>query len=130
MEEKKEGFSYTYSASQQEEIEQIRKKYLPKESGGMEELRRLDAMVERQGLITSLCLGIGGTLLLGIGLCCVLMWTRFFALGVVVGVIGIVGIALAYPANQYVIKKEREKNAPRILELTEELLHDSSSEPL
>lgn len=130
MEEKKEGFSYTYSASEQEEIEQIRKKYLPKESGGMEELRRLDAMVERQGLITSLCLGIGGTLLLGIGLCCVLMWTRFFALGVVVGVIGIVGIALAYPANQYVIKKEREKNAPRILELTEELLHDSSSEPL
>lgn len=130
MEEKNERFSYTYSATQQEEIQQIRKKYLPKESGGMEELRRLDAMVERQGLIASLSLGITGTLLLGVGLCCVLMWTQFFALGVVVGCIGIVGIVLAYPANQYVIKKEREKNAPRILDLTEELLHDSSSEPL
>lgn len=130
MEEKKESFSYTYSASQQEEIRQIRKKYLPRERGGIEELRRLDAKVERKGLIVALGLGLTGTMLLGVGLCIVLMWEAHFALGVVVGVIGIAGIALAYPANRYVNKTEREKNAPRILELTEELLHDSSSEPL
>ena len=130
MEEKKESFSYTYSASQQEEIRQIRKKYLPRERGGIEELRRLDAKVERKGLIVALGLGLTGTMLLGVGLCIVLMWEAHFALGVVVGVIGIAGIALAYPANWYVNKTEREKNAPRILELTEELLHDSSSEPL
>ena len=130
MEEKKESFSYTYSASQQEEIRQIRKKYLPRERGGIEELRRLDAKVERKGLIVALGLGLTGTLLLGVGLCIVLMWEAHFALGVVVGVIGIAGIALAYPANRYVNKTEREKNAPRILELTEKLLHDSSSEPL
>lgn len=130
MEEKKESFSYIYSASQQEEIRQIRKKYLPRERGGIEELRRLDAKVERKGLIVALGLGLTGTMLLGVGLCIVLMWEAHFALGVVVGVIGIAGIALAYPANRYVNKTEREKNAPRILELTEELLHDSSSEPL
>ena len=29
--ENKEGFSFTYSAEQQKEVEEIRKKYLPKE---------------------------------------------------------------------------------------------------
>ena len=41
MEEKKESFHYTYSAKQQEEIQSIRKKYLPQEDK-MEQLRRLD----------------------------------------------------------------------------------------
>ena len=37
----KETFTYTYSAKQQEEIQNIRKKYLPTEDK-MEQLRRLD----------------------------------------------------------------------------------------
>ena len=42
--ENKEGFSFTYSAEQQKEVEAIRKKYLPQEADKMEQLRRLHAI--------------------------------------------------------------------------------------
>ena len=42
MENKNETFTYTYSAKQQEEIRNIRSKYLPKEEDKMEQLRRLE----------------------------------------------------------------------------------------
>lgn len=42
MENKNETFTYTYSSKQQEEIRNIRSKYLPKEEDKMEQLRRLD----------------------------------------------------------------------------------------
>ena len=42
--ENKEGFRFTYSATQQQEIEDIRKKYLPREEDKMEQLRKLHAI--------------------------------------------------------------------------------------
>ena len=44
MEEKKETFTYTYSASRQDEVRRIREKYAPatKEEDKLERLRRLD----------------------------------------------------------------------------------------
>ena len=56
MEEKKESFHYTYSAKQQEEIQSIRKKYLPQEDK-MEQLRRLDRSVTRKGTVVSVIVG-------------------------------------------------------------------------
>ena len=41
-------FSYTYSAKQQEEIQNIRKKYVSKEEDKMEKLRRLDSAVYKK----------------------------------------------------------------------------------
>lgn len=49
MDNKKETFEYTYSAKQQQEIENIRKKYLPKEEDKMEQLRRLDRSATKKG---------------------------------------------------------------------------------
>lgn len=118
-----EVFEYTYSAAMQEEVKKIREKYVqtPKEEDKLETLRRLDASVTRKGTILSLILGVLGTLIFGAGMCCCLVWNLFF-LGVIVGLIGLVGVSLAYPAYSYVTKKEREKIAPQILRLTEELL--------
>ena len=118
----KETFSYTYSAAQQEEIKKIREKYLPKEADKMEQLRRLDAGVAKKGTIISLAAGIIGALVLGMGMCCCLVWTELFVLGIIVGIIGIAAISLAYPIYNYVTKKERERIAPRIIQLTDELM--------
>ena len=41
---KNNSFEYTYSAQQQKEVEEIRKKYLPQEETKMEKLRRLHAI--------------------------------------------------------------------------------------
>ena len=122
MENEKNTFHYTYSAKQQEEIRRIREKYLPREEDKMEQLRKLDRNAARKGTIVSVTAGIAGCLLLGVGMCCTMVWAeQFFVLGVIVGLIGIAVIAAAYPLYVRITKKEREKIAPQILRLTEEL---------
>ena len=53
MESKNNSFHYTYSAKQQEEIQHIREKYLPKTEDKMEQLRRLDRSATKKGTIVS-----------------------------------------------------------------------------
>ena len=43
-------------------------------------------------------------------------------LGIFAGVVGMVLVALAYPLYNRVLKKQREKIAPEILRLSDELL--------
>lgn len=122
MNQNKETFEYRYSARQQEEIEAIRKKYLPEEEDKMEQLRKLDRQAARKGKITAIIVGVLGCLLLGIGMCCTMEWMdRWFVQGIVIGVIGIALIAAAYPLFNRITRKEREKLAPQILKLADEL---------
>lgn len=123
MSDSKNNFSYTYSAKQQEEIKNIRKKYLPKEEDKMEQLRKMDQNAAKPGKIVSLTLGIVGTLTLGVGMCCTMVWAdKLFIPGIVIGVIGIAAVLAAYPVYTHITKKQREKIAPEILRLTEELM--------
>lgn len=122
MDQNEETFEYRYSAKQQEEIEAIRRKYLPKEEDKMEQLRQMDKRVSRKGTIIFIIIGVIGCLLLGIGMCCTMEWAgRWFVPGIIIGVIGIVMIALAYPLYERITKKERKKIAPLILKLADEL---------
>ena len=118
-------FHYTYSASQQAEIKSIREKYAPptQEEDKMERLRKLDASVTKPGTIVSLAVGIISTLLLGVGMCCTMVWTgTLFIPGIIIGVIGIVGIIAAYPIYNRITKIQREKLAPEIIRLSDELM--------
>ena len=63
------SFYYRYSAKQHREVEDIRKKYLPKEESKIDRLRRLDKRVRLAGMIESLTVGIIGCLIFGIGMC-------------------------------------------------------------
>lgn len=119
----KEKFSYTYSAKEQAEIKNIRKKYAPPEEDKMEQLRRLDAGVYQKAAIRSIIVGIIGALIMGIGMCCAMVWQGlWFIPGIIIGLIGMAVLALAYPIYQKVIKREREKIAPEIIRLTDELM--------
>ncbi len=117
----KERFNYTYSAKEQREIENIRKKYVPREEDKMETLFRLDREVTRRATVWALSIGIIGTLIMGTGMCLVMVW-EMFAIGIAVGVIGIALAALAHPIYKKIIKKERDRIAPEIIRLTDELL--------
>jgi hypothetical protein len=117
-----ENFNYTYSAKQQEEIEKIRQKYVPKEENKMEQLKKLDASATKPGTVAALALGIVSALLLGVGMSCTMVWGgKLFALGIVVGIIGVAGAIAAFPLYNYITAKKREKLAPEIMRLTEEL---------
>ena len=121
--ENREGFSYTYSAEEQQELKRIREKYLPKEENKMEQLRSLDSKATGKATMIAIIIGMIGTLLLGVGMCCTLVWQgRWFVPGIFVGIIGIGIVAIAYPIYNKTLKTEREKIAPEVLKLTEELL--------
>jgi hypothetical protein len=115
-------FNYTYSAQQQEEVKSIRQKYIPREENKMELLRRLDNSAKKPGSIAAITIGVIGSLLLGVGMTCTMVWTDFFFLGIVVGVIGIAGVSLAYPIFGAMTRKQREKLAPQIMKLSNELM--------
>lgn len=118
-----ESFRYTYSAKEQEEIKKIREKYIPKEENKMEQLRHLDQEVTRKGTSYSILIGIIGSLLLGLGMSCTLVWQGiWFIPGIIIGVIGMAIVAVAYPVYNIVTKREREKIAPEIIRLTDELI--------
>ncbi len=122
MSEKKDTFQFRYSAKQQEEIQRIRAKYIPRQEDKMEQLRRLDQSATRKGSIVSLVIGVLGCLLLGVGMCCTMVWTQdWFIPGIVIGLLGILSVCLAYPLYIRITRKERQKLAPQILKLTEEL---------
>ena len=129
--ENKESFNYTYSAKEQEEIKAIRKKYAPpKETEDkMAQLRRLDAGVYSKATTAALVVGIIGALIMGIGMSLVMTEIGAFLgtvmamiVGIVLGVIGIILVCLAYPLYNRTLKKEREKIAPEIIRLTDELM--------
>lgn len=125
--EEKNVFEYNYSAKQQEEVEAIKKKYLPKEEKAkelskLEELKQLDKKVELTATIWSVVAGVIGTLIFGTGMSLIMAFeTAMYVPGILTGILGMIGIALALPIYRYVLKKQREKAAPKILELIEEL---------
>lgn len=122
-----EKFEYTYSAKQQAELENIRKKYLPEEETKMDKLRRLDKSVTRQGTMISIIIGVAGTLIMGLGMCMCLEWQQF-VLGIILGILGIAILAAAYPVFNEITQKQKEKIAPEILRLTEEIERENFSE--
>ena len=117
----KDTFTYTYSAKEKKEIEKIRSKYVPDENDKMEQLRRLDAGVTKKGTIWSLIIGIIGSLILGVGMSCAMLWNMYIV-GSGIGILGIALVALAYPIYTAITKKERAKIAPEIIRLTDELM--------
>jgi len=131
--ENKESFNYTYSAKEQEEIKAIRKKYaVPEETEDkMAQLRRLDAGVTQKAQVVSLVFGVIGALILGMGMSLAmtdigkmvgLLGGMAMLIGILIGIVGIVLISVAYPIYNSIIKKEREKIAPEIIRLTDELM--------
>ena len=121
-------FEYTYSAQRQQEVEAIRKTYLPKEEDKMEQLRRLHAVPTQKAQALSLAVGILGALIMGTGMSICMtdlgaaLGSFAMALGIFVGIAGMVLVALAYPVFHRVLKRERERIAPEILRLTDELM--------
>ena len=102
----KETFSYTYSAKEQTEIQNIRKKYEtpPEHEDKMAQLRRLDASVSSKATTVALVIGIVGALIMGLGMSLAMSELSEILgihqdvgmlLGIMIGVVGIVPVCLA-----------------------------------
>ena len=129
----KETFSYTYSAKEQEEIKTIRKKYVEEEQteDKMSLLRRLDAAVTQKATTIALVFGVIGVLIMGIGMSLAmteigemigLLGSMSMLGGILIGIVGIILVCMAYPVYNRIIRKERNKIAPKIIKLPAELM--------
>ena len=93
MEEKSKVFTYTYSAAQQEEVKRIRDKYAPP-------TREEDKLERLRRLDQSV--------------------TRPGLIAALI--VGIIGICVAYPLYVHITNKRREKLAPEIMRIADELI--------
>lgn len=123
----------TYSAGEREEIEKIRKKYTPAEPDKMKRLRDLDASAGKKALTVFLALMIVGALVMGFGMS--LAMTELgetlgmsekisMTVGIAIGLVGIILLALSYPISNATLKRERKKIAPEIIRLSDELINN------
>lgn len=104
------AFIYRYSASENEEIQKIRKKYLPPEENKIDTLRKLDSRVQSAGVTESLIIGIIGSLIFGVGMCFGLDvfeggdWLTVLFCGA-----GVITMLPAYAVYKHVSKKRKRR---------------------
>lgn len=131
MDNNENKFQYTYSVEEQEELKKIREKYTSKEETKLDRLRRLDKSASSKAQVVAITIGVIGALILGFGMS--LAMTDIGAalglaeniamiVGIAVGFVGGALVAVAHPIYRGVLKSERQKIAPEILRLTDELM--------
>ena len=123
-------------------VQKIRSQYTEKESTKLDELKELDKKVKQPANVFAYVFGSISAIIMGSGMSLVMTdlgenlgMGDAMVPGVIIGVIGLVlvlanypmykkiaGLSVAYPVYIHVTKKEREKIAPEILQLTDELL--------
>lgn len=121
-------FNFKYTApteAERKEIDSIRRQYAPQEKTEtkLERLRRLDALVKNTAIIWSLCLGVVGCLIFGLGLTMILEWDILFW-GILLMAVGGVPMAIAYPVYKAVLNQYKKRYGEEILRLSEELLNE------
>lgn len=119
----KETFSYHYSSKRNLEVEAIRKKYMPEEENRLETLKKMDRKAQSAGTVESLCIGVVGTLLFGIGMC---FFLKVFAGGglpaALFMILGLLIALTAYPIYRHISRSTKEKLTPEILRLSGEII--------
>lgn len=123
MNQNNEKYEYTYSSIEQEEVRKIREKYIPKEEDKLTRLQKLDNSATNKATMVAIIIGVISALIMGTGMSFCMVWTDTLMIpGIIIGIIGMVGIGLAYPVYNIVLKNEREKIAPEVIRLSEELM--------
>lgn len=111
-----------------QEARNIAQKYQkkPESVNKIELLRKLDRSVTSIPSFISLTVGIIGILIFGVGMCCWLVWTDLFALGVVLGIIGAAVCIVNYPVYSKMVAAKKEELAPQIIQLSNEIAQQNS----
>lgn len=106
--------------------EHLANEYAPKDTSKVAALRRLDARAKLPATVFTYAFGIAATLLLGVGMCLTMGkigggTDTAFALGVAVGVVGLIAMGVNYPLYKKLLAKGRRKYASDIMELAREI---------
>ena len=105
-------------------VEQIRTKYTEKEDSKIDKLRALDKKVSAPAEAFAYSFGIIGALVLGAGMSFAMkVIGDSMAMGIVIGLLGILMVSVNYPIYKKLRASRRKKYAPEIMKLSDELLN-------
>ena len=109
--------TYRYTADEQREIDALRRRYTSDNPDDqLYAMRRIDQDVTRRATGRAMCFGLVGTLVMGLGLTMVLSFNLMIP-GIVLGCCGIAVMTAMPAAYEKLLKRERKKVSPQIVEL-------------
>lgn len=121
-------FKYTYSAptvEEKKEILKIQRQYLPQKEeekdGKLNQLKKLDKAFKVPAKVVASIMGIIGFCCFGLGMAMSLEW-QILLWGAVLGIFGLVLMALAYPVFNKIFEKRKKKYSEQFLTLSQSLL--------
>ncbi len=106
--------------------ERLASEYTPKETPKVVALRKLDAKAKLPANIFAYTFGIAAALIFGTGMCLAMgqiggNTAGSFALGIIIGIVGMAGMGLNYPVYKKLLSKGKKKYAFEIVELAKEI---------
>lgn len=105
--------------------EQLANEYAPKDDSKVLALRKLDARAKLPATIFVYSFGVIAALIAGFGMCLSMgvigSGKAAFVIGIIVGVIGFVGVAINYPIYKKLLAKGKQKYAFDIIQLAKEI---------
>lgn len=109
--------------------EQIANEYAPKDTSKVVALRKLDTRAKLPANIFIYSFGIVAALVLGLGMYLSMGVigggsNTMFVLGIILGILGIAGMAVNYPIYKKLLARGKEKYAYEIMELAKQISED------
>lgn len=105
------------------EVREIRSGYEAKQKSKLDELKALDKRAKLPAIIFAYTFGIIGALVLGFGMCMAMgVIFNSMVIGIIIGVVGIAMVSVNYPIYKGLLAIRIRKYAPKINELSEELI--------
>ena len=106
--------------------EQLANEYAPKDTSKVVALRKLDAKAKLPANIFTYTFGIIMALIFGTGMCLSMNVigsgsVAMTALGIVIGVIGMIGVSVNYPIYKKLLANGKQKYAFEIIQLAKEI---------
>ncbi len=109
--------------------EKIASEYAPKETRKVVALKKLDSRAKRPANVFAYTFGIVTALLLGVGMCLSMKVLGdgsmlFTAVGVAVGMIGIVGVSVNYAIYNRILENSKKKYSSDIIALANQIAEE------
>ncbi len=102
--------------------ESIAKEYTPNDNSKIKALKKLDNRAKLPAVVFTYSCGIVSTLVFGTGMCIAMQVIGGnIALGVIIGIIGMIGCGVNYPLYKKMLAKGKEKYAYEIVQLAREI---------
>lgn len=114
-------YEYNPAKNDTARAEAIRKQYMERGITKMDALEALHTKVKTPGMVTASIIGVFGSLVMGAGMSNIMVWDNM-AVGLVLGIPGLVMMILAFPVYKVITDRRKKKYAPQIMELSGEIL--------